>query len=106
MIKIYTDGSCLDNQNSSNTGGWGCIFVDEESDTKENLTVYTGAEKNTTNNRMELTAVLIALEKLCKKDFKLAEIYSDSAYVINAIKNNWLKNWRNNNWKTSRCGGR
>ena len=104
MIKIYTDGSCLNNQNSFNVGGWGCIFVDEESDTKENLTVYTGAEKNTTNNRMELTAVLVALKKLHKKDFKLVEIYSDSAYVINAVKNNWLKSWKNNNWKTSRGG--
>ena len=53
---------------------------------------------------MELTAVLVALKKLHKKYFKLVEIYSDSAYVINAVKNNWLKSWKNNNWKTSRGG--
>ena len=56
----------------------------------------SGFEQNTTNNRMELTAVIVALSSL--KQPCNVELYSDSAYVVNAIKQGWLENWKNNGW--------
>ena len=100
MIKVYTDGACL---NNPGPGGWSCIFIEELED-KEKLEIYSGGESSTTNNRMELMAVLKAMDILVKQQKKcLIEVYSDSAYVVNAVKNDWLKNWKHNGWKTSRA---
>lgn len=90
-VEIYTDGAC-----SGNPGPGGfCAILSY----KNNEKVVSGAEENTTNNRMELLAVikgLAALKVPC--DVKL---HTDSAYVSNAINNNWLQNWQLNGWKNS-----
>lgn len=62
--------------------------------------IATGNKKETTNNEMELTAVYMALVKSLKNKYKQVTIYSDSAYVVNAIIKGWLQNWHNNGWKT------
>lgn len=95
LVNIYTDGACSGNQNEKNIGGWGCVleFAGKEKE-------LSGGEINTTNNRMELTALLKALEAL-KEDGLELNIFSDSSYLINCFKNNWYINWQNNGWKTS-----
>lgn len=75
-------------------GGWGAILICN--DKKKEISGYN---KNSTNNIMEITAVIEAL-KLLKYECEV-EIYSDSAYVVNAFKQKWIDNWKNNNWKTS-----
>lgn len=90
-IVIYTDGACSGNPGP---GGWGSILM-----YKENVKEISGALKNTTNNIMELTAVVEALKTLkfkCK-----VKIYSDSAYVVNAFNQKWIYGWMKNGWRTS-----
>ena len=89
-IKIYTDGACSGNPGK---GGWGALIQEDNNEIKIN-----GSEQNTTNNRMELTAVIKALE-LFEKSIEI-EIYTDSKYVMQGI-TEWIKNWKNNQWKTS-----
>ena len=90
-VVIYTDGACSYNPGP---GGWGCVLI------------YKGVEKqlsgfceNTTNNRMEMLAIIKALEQL-KEPCKI-DIYSDSAYVVNAFLQNWIEDWIKKGWKTS-----
>ena len=90
-VIIYTDGSCLNNPGK---GGWACILMH-----KENYKELSGAEDNTTNNRMEMTAIIKAIEAL-KKPCEV-DLYSDSAYVINAFNNNWIEGWIKKNWVNS-----
>ena len=90
-VTIYTDGACSGNPGP---GGWGAILMCNGIQ-KE----ISGAQKNTTNNIMEITAVLEAL-KLLKVECNV-KIYSDSAYVVNAFNNGWISNWNRNNWKTA-----
>lgn len=90
-VIIYTDGACSGNPGP---GGWGAILMYKDS--KKEI---SGGNKNTTNNIMEMTAVIEAL-KLLKHPCKV-KLYSDSAYVVNAFLQNWTKNWIKNNWKTS-----
>ena len=90
-IVLYTDGACSGNPGK---GGWGAILF--YGDKKKEI---SGGEKETTNNRMELTAVIKGLEAL--KESCNVEVYSDSAYVVNAFLQNWVGNWQNNGWKTS-----
>lgn len=90
-VTIYTDGACSGNPGP---GGWGAILM-YQGIQKE----ISGGKKDTTNNVMELTAVIEALKLLnrpCKVD-----LYSDSAYVVNAFIQKWTINWQKNNWKTS-----
>ena len=94
MIKIYTDGSCLNNPGN---GGWAAIIIK-----KDEITEISGNEKNTTNNRMELLAPISALNKI--KDELDIEIYTDSKYVKQGI-TEWINNWKTNGWKTSRKEG-
>lgn len=96
-LQIYTDGSCSGNPGP---GGWSCIInLPEESK------VISGGDKKTTNNRMELMAVIEALKYIeiendsWNEEHDMYEIYSDSAYVVNAI-SKWIENWKNNGWKT------
>ena len=89
-IKIYTDGACSGNPGP---GGWGAILIYENA--KKEL---SGAEKNTTNNRMEIMGVIAALESL--KEMCEVEVFSDSSYVCNGI-TSWLANWKKNNWRGS-----
>ncbi|MGN1227345.1 MAG: ribonuclease HI [Christensenellales bacterium] len=90
-IEIYTDGSCLNNPGN---GGWAGILMYNGTEK-----CICGAERNTTNNRMELMAVIKSIE--CLKEKCNVNIYSDSSYVINAFENGWLDKWEKNNWKTS-----
>ena len=90
-VTIYTDGACSGNPGA---GGWGAILM-HEGVKKE----FSGFDKETTNNKMELTAVIEALKKL-KKPCKV-QLYSDSAYVVNAMTLGWLENWKNNGWRGS-----
>lgn len=90
-VTIYTDGACSGNPGP---GGWGAILM-----YKENKKEISGGKKDTTNNVMELTAVIEAL-KLLKYQCKV-KLYSDSAYVVNAFLQNWVINWQRNNWKTA-----
>ena len=92
-VLIYTDGACSGNPGP---GGWGAILM-----YKEHKKEISGGNKETTNNIMEMTAVIMALKQLkrpCKHD---VEIYSDSAYVVNAFDKGWIYNWKKNNWKTA-----
>lgn len=90
-IIIYTDGACSGNPGP---GGWGTILM-----YKENRKEISGGKKDTTNNVMELTAVIEGL-KLLKYPCEV-ELYSDSAYVVNAFEQGWIYNWVKNNWKTA-----
>lgn len=90
-VTIYTDGACSGNPGP---GGWGAILMYNE--TKKEI---SGANKDTTNNIMEITAVLEAL-KLLKEECEV-KVYSDSAYVVNAFNQGWIYNWKKNNWKTA-----
>ena len=89
-IKIYTDGACSGNPGK---GGWGVLI--QENDNEKKL---SGSELNTTNNRMELTAVIRALEHY--DEAKEIEVFTDSKYVMHGI-TEWIKNWKSNHWKTS-----
>ena len=90
-VTIYTDGACSGNPGP---GGWGAILM-----YKDNKKEISGGKKDTTNNIMELTAVIEAL-KLLKYPCKV-NLYSDSAYVVNAFLQKWIFGWQKNNWKTS-----
>ena len=87
-VTIYTDGACSGNPGP---GGWGAIL--EWNGVEKEL---RGGENPTTNNRMELTAVIVALETL--KEACIVELYSDSKYVIDALTKGWLASWRKNGW--------
>ena len=89
-IRIYTDGACSGNPGK---GGWGALI--QENDDEKKL---SGSELNTTNNRMELTAVIKALEHY--DEAKEIEVFTDSKYVMQGI-TEWIKNWKSNHWKTS-----
>ena len=96
-IEIYTDGACIGNPGP---GGWAAVILVNE-DKKE----IFGGEKVTTNNRMELTAAIKALEYFAEKDgkqpsLKQIKIFTDSNYVKEGI-TNWIHVWEKNNWKTS-----
>ena len=95
-IIIYSDGACSGNQFSDNKGGWGAVLKYKHT-TKE---IY-GGERNTTNQRMELTACIRALEQV-KTDTIPIDIYSDSAYLVNCIQQQWYKTWEVNGWKTAK----
>lgn len=94
MIQIYTDGSCSGNPG---VGGWAAITVKND----EVLSQDRGGELETTNNRMELLAIIKAMEIVVERN-ATAEILSDSAYVVNAIKDKWIEKWMFNGWKTKR----
>ena len=95
MIKIYTDGSCLGNPGA---GGWAAVIVDEQNRHEE----LCGGEEHTTNNRMELTAAIRALEKISAG--KQVELFTDSSYLKNAFTKGWLAKWKRNGWKTATGG--
>ena len=88
-VILYTDGACSGNPGA---GGWGAILIYSGHERE-----LSGGEPNTTNNRMELMAVICGLEALkypCE-----VEIYSDSAYTVNAFQNGWIQSWEKNGWR-------
>ncbi|MBL4951048.1 ribonuclease HI [Neobacillus sp. YIM B02564] len=93
-VIIYCDGGCRGNQNTENIGGWGVVFK-----YKDKVKEMYGGEKNTTNNIMELTAAIKALEAIKTTNIPI-QMYIDSAYVINGM-NEWIHGWIKNNWKKS-----
>ena len=90
LIKIYTDGACSGNPGP---GGWG-VFIENSG----NVTELSGRDENTTNNRMELKAVIEAL-KFFTINSELT-IHTDSKYVMDGA-SRWIINWKKNNWKTA-----
>lgn len=94
MIEIYTDGSSLGNPGP---GGYGIVVVEESKIIKE----FGGYEKDTTNNRMELSAVIEALEYINKNhQNQEVKIHADSAYVLGGV-TTWIHNWEKNGWRTA-----
>lgn len=93
-IIIYCDGACSGNQFAENVGGWGAVL-----NYKDHHKEVYGGEKNTTNNIMELTAVIKALETVKTNNIPV-EVYADSAYVVNGM-NEWICGWIKKNWKKS-----
>ena len=89
QVELYTDGACSGNPGP---GGWGAILIYKGTE-KE----LSGGEKNTTNNRMELTAVIKGLSAL--KESCIVELYSDSKYVIDALEKGWAVSWQARGWK-------
>ncbi len=90
-VMLITDGACLDNPGP---GGWAALLR-----YREHEKMLSGSEKLTTNNRMELMAVIRGLAYL--KESCDVELVVDSRYVMDAFEKNWLKNWHANGWKTA-----
>ena len=90
-VTIYTDGACSGNPGP---GGWGAVLI-----YKEMKKEISGGSKDTTNNIMEMTAVLEALKLL--KHPCIVNLYSDSAYVVNCFTQGWIYNWMKKGWKTA-----
>ncbi|MBU0702024.1 ribonuclease HI [bacterium] len=88
---LYTDGACKGNPGP---GGWAAILIVNEEEQE-----FSGGERNTTNNQMELMGVIQGLKAI--KIPSRIKIYSDSAYIINAFTQNWIKKWLVNGWKTA-----
>lgn len=97
-VRIFTDGACSENPGP---GGWAAVF-----NTEKKCYTISGNELHTTNNRMELRAVVESLRKILSKRKNKSknqyDIFSDSAYVVNTINNNWLEKWKMNGWKTTK----
>jgi len=98
-LKIYTDGGCSGNPGP---GGWAFVMVRQTFQGSQIIAQNKGAEKDTTNNRMELIAVIEALRALKTMDDvpRHAAIYTDSQYVQKGI-TEWIRNWKRNSWRTS-----
>jgi ribonuclease HI len=92
-VTIYTDGACSGNPGP---GGWGAILMHGD-----RVKELSGGELETTNQRMELTAVLQALMALKVTGWDVL-VHSDSAYVVNAVGQGWLERWQANGWKNSK----
>ena len=90
MIKVYTDGSCLENPGK---GGWAAIIINDSGRIE-----IKGSKDNTTNNQMELTAPIMALKKIPQGSE--VQIFTDSKYVKSGI-TEWIYNWKKNGWKTA-----
>lgn len=96
-LRIYTDGACSMNPGP---GGWAAVYA-----YPIGIKQISGYEKKTTNNRMELLAVVKALQNYMDNDYdekiKTLEIISDSAYVVNAVNQFWIRSWYKNHWMTT-----
>ncbi|MDE6597396.1 MAG: ribonuclease HI [Clostridia bacterium] len=89
QVTLYTDGACSGNPG---IGGWGAVLMFNGHEKR-----ISGAENSTTNNRMELTAVIEGLK--CLKEPCAVSVYSDSAYTVNAFNNGWLFDWERFGWQ-------
>ena len=90
ICEVYTDGCCLGNPGP---GGYGIVIIFNGKEEE-----YSGGEKETTNNRMEMKGVISALE-IAEKRSKKIKLYTDSKYIVDGI-TSWIKNWKKKNWKT------
>ncbi len=91
-VEIYTDGACSGNPGA---GGWGAVLI-----YGEHKIEMSGYEEATTNNKMELTAAVEALKRL--KEPCIVNLYSDSAYLINAFTQGWIDKWIRSGWKRNK----
>lgn len=101
-LSFYTDGAY---SSATRKGGWSCLSIETTEEGKEILLdVQTGSEDNSTNNRMELSGFICALDTI--KNIKGSKnldvtIYTDSAYIANCINDKWYANWMKNGWRTA-----
>ncbi len=93
-VKLYCDGGCRNNQRRGNVGGWG-VHLEWGPHVKE----LSGGARNTTNNKMELTAAIEGLRAVKDKSVGV-DVYADSAYVLGGI-TSWIFGWKKNGWLTS-----
>ncbi|MBO4381187.1 MAG: ribonuclease HI [Clostridia bacterium] len=91
VVEIYTDGACSGNPGA---GGWAAVLL-----YKEHKREISGAEESTTNNRMELTAIIKGLQML--KEPCIVTVYSDSAYSVDPFLKNWIEGWVMRGWRTA-----
>lgn len=96
-IHIYGDGGCRGNGKENALGGYGIILLDLENKRKKEIKY---ACFGTTNNKMELNAIIVGLKSLKQKCN--VKIFTDSSYVVNGFNNGWINNWKKNNWKTAK----
>ena len=92
-VEIYSDGACSGNPGP---GGWGAVLRCQHPPAEREI---SGGEDHTTNNRMELTAIIEALRSL--REPCRVSVFTDSQYVANAFRQNWIDRWQRNGWKTS-----
>jgi ribonuclease HI len=95
-IEVYTDGACT---NNPGPGGWGVVIIYQDR-IREVIEEYSGYVPNTTNQRMELTAAIEALKRL--KTGSKVNLYSDSAYLVNAFLQDWFSGWLKRGWKNAK----
>ncbi|NLY72603.1 MAG: ribonuclease HI [Tissierellia bacterium] len=95
LIELFTDGAVKDNQSDINIGGYGGIlhFKGHEKE-------YSGGERNTTNNIMELKAVIEGLKAIKDRTIRV-EVFTDSAYIVNCFKEKWYEGWISRGWMTT-----
>ena len=92
VVTIYTDGACSPNPG---VGGWGAVLISNKHNLRKEI---SGSAFDSTNNRMELTAAIKALESLKKSC--VVELYTDSSYLQKAFEKKWLNNWQKNGWQS------
>lgn len=104
IYEIYSDGATSKNGQEGAKGGWAFSINKIQGENKEWIMSGSGGEYNTTNNRMELTAIIegLAAVQYLVDDFSSVTIYSDSAYCINCVSQCWYQSWEANDWKNSR----
>lgn len=95
-VIIYCDGACSGNQFRKNKGGWGAVIT-----YNGNVKEIYGGERDTTNQRMELTACIHALEEIQVENANV-DIYSDSAYLTNCMNQKWYEKWQRNGWRNAK----
>jgi ribonuclease HI len=93
---IYTDGACSNNQSGAGLGGWGAV-LEYGAHRKE----VWGAERATTNNRMEMMALIGAFESLTRDGLRI-RVFSDSSYLMECFRKKWYVKWKNNGWTTAK----
>lgn len=105
IYNVYTDGSCDQGSPSTTTkGGWAFIITDEKGVI---LFSDSALELNTTNNRMEMLAIIKSIDSMIEKGFFNTEnnyltVNCDSAYIVNAFEDGWIDKWKKNGWKNSK----
>ena len=92
VVTIYTDGACSPNPG---VGGWGAVLISNRHNLRKEI---SGSASASTNNRMEMTAAIKALQLLKKSC--IVELFTDSSYLQNAFEKKWLNNWQNNGWQS------
>jgi ribonuclease HI len=94
-VDIHTDGACSGNQHEHNVGGWGAVL-----EYGDHVKTVHGGERDTTNNRMEMKALIGAFESL-NRDGLFIRAFSDSAYLMDCFRKKWYVKWQKNGWLTS-----